>query len=126
MNPNGHASMYHCAPFGTNRTYKRFFTSTSMHAHEKSEVTTMPERTENTYIRFLPTCSFTLASRQYENACDLKGVHFLQTDMNTEYKHIASYQYETALIWKGVFFMQLDMNTEYVQNTSRQWEYACD
>src|SRR6266496_145388 len=98
MNPNGHASMYHCAPFGTNRTYKRFFTSTSMHAHEISEVTTMPERTENTYIRFLPTCSFTLASRQYENACDLKGVHFLQTDMNTEYKHIASYQYEAALI----------------------------
>ena len=97
-----------------------------MHAHEKSEVTTMPERTENTYIRFLLTFSFTLASRQYENVCDLKGVHFLQTDMNTEYKHIASYQYEAALIWKGVFFVQLDMNTEDVQNTSRQWEYACD
>ncbi len=50
---------------------------------------------------------------EYENACDLKGVHILQTDMNTEYKHIASYQYEAAWIRKGVFFVQLDMNTEY-------------
>src|SRR5260370_5900279 len=92
MNPNGHASMYHCAPFGTNGTYKRFFTCMSMHVHGKSEVITMPVRTENTYIHFSPTCLLTLASHQYENACDLKGVHFFQTDMNTEYKHIASYQ----------------------------------
>ncbi len=54
MNPNGHASMYHCVPFGTNRRYKRFFTSTSTHVHGKSEVITMPVRTENTYIRFHP------------------------------------------------------------------------
>src|SRR6266568_9154144 len=111
MNPNGHASMYHCGPFATNRTYKRFFASMSMHVHGKSEVITKAVRTENTYTHFSPTCSLTLASQQYENACDLKGVHFLQIDMNTEYKHIASYQYEAALIWKGVFFMQLDMNT---------------
>src|SRR6266496_4670563 len=93
MNPNGHASMYHCAPFGTNRTYKWFFTSTSMHVHGKSEVNTMPVRTGNTYIHFSNTCLLTLGSQQYENACDLKGVHFLQTDVNTEYKHIASCQY---------------------------------
>ncbi len=126
MNPNGHASMYHCAPFGTNRTYKRFFTSTSMHVHGKSEVITMPKR-EYIYSLFTHMlCLLTLASHQYENACDLKGVYFLQSDMNTKYKHIASYQYEAAWMWKGVFFVQLDMNTEYVQNTSRQWEYACD
>jgi len=120
MNPNGHGSMYHCAPFGTNRTYKRFFTSTSMHVHGMSEVITMPVRTENTmsYIRFSPKCLLTLEH--------LKDVHFFQTDINTEYKHIASYQYEAAWIWKGVFFVQLDMNTEYVQNTSRPWECACD
>ncbi len=97
-----------------------------MHVHGKSEVITKVVRTENTYTRFSPTCSLTLASHQYENACDLKGAHFLQTDMNTEYKHLASYQYEAAWIWKGVFFVQLDTNTEYVQNTSLQWEYACD
>src|SRR6266568_9448609 len=126
MNLNGHASMYHCAPFGTNRTYKRFSPVRVCMCMESRKLLKLSERTENTYIRFLPTCSFTLASRQYENVCDLKGVHFLQTDMNTEYKQIASYLYEAALIWKGVFFVQLDMNTEHVQNTSRQWEYACD
>src|SRR6266568_4679069 len=90
MNPNGHSSMYHCAPFGMNRTYKRFFTSTSMHVHGMSEVITMSERTENTmsYIRFSPKCLLTLEH--------LKDVHFFQTDINTEYKHIASYQYEAA------------------------------
>src|SRR6266496_1842703 len=98
MNPNCHASMYHCAPFGTNRTYKRFFTSPRMHMHGKSEVITMPVRTENAYIRFSPTCLLTPASHQYENERDLKGAHFLQTDMNTEYKHIASYQYEATCI----------------------------
>ncbi len=97
-----------------------------MHVHGELEVITMPVRTENTYIHFSPTCLLMLASHQYENACDLKGVHFLQSDMNTKYKHIASYQYEAAWMWKGVFFVQLDMNTEYVQNTSLQWEYACD
>src|SRR6266581_4699652 len=35
MNPNDHGSMYHCAPFGTSRTYKWFFTSTSMHVQWK-------------------------------------------------------------------------------------------
>src|SRR6266568_3619836 len=88
MNPNDHGSMYHasihgahgsmdpCAPFGTNRTYKRFFTSTSMHVHGKSEVITMLVRTENTYNRFSPKCLLTLEH--------LKCVHFLQTDINTE------------------------------------------
>src|SRR6266496_6164171 len=84
MNPKGHASMYHCAPFGTNRTYKRIFTSMRMHVHGKSEVITMPVRTENTYSRVSSTCLLTLEH--------LKRVPFLQTDMNTEYKHIASYQ----------------------------------
>src|SRR6266496_4062222 len=103
MNPNDHGSMFHCAPFGMNRTYKWFLTSTSMHVHGKSQVITMPVRSGNTYNRFSPKCLLTLEH--------LKGVHFLQTDINTEYNHIASYQYEAARIWKGVLFFQLDMNT---------------
>src|SRR6266496_5782540 len=89
MNSNDHASMYHCALFGTNRTYKRFFTSTSMHVHGKSQVITMPVRTENTYNRFSPKCLLTLEH--------LKGVHFLQININTEYNHIASYQYDACV-----------------------------
>src|SRR5260370_23322279 len=91
----------------------------------------MSVRTDNIYIDFSPTCLLTLASHQYENACDLKGVHFLQTDMNTEYKHIAPYQPSLCLTQResgkvsSLCNVHLGMNTEYMQNTSHQWEYAC-
>src|SRR6266568_3644614 len=54
----------------------------------KSQVITMPVRIVNTYNSFSPKCLLTLEH--------LKGVHFLQTNINTEYNHIASYQYEAA------------------------------
>src|SRR6266568_4346358 len=109
MNPNCHASIvpsiqtaiHPCtvgAQFRTNRTYKLFSASTSMHVHGKSAVITMPLRTENTHNHFYFTCLLILASHQYENACDLKSVYFYETDMNTEYMHIASYQYEAERI----------------------------
>src|SRR6266568_114292 len=49
MNPNCH-TVHPCtvgAQFRTNRTYKLFSASTSMHVHRKLAVITMPLRTEN-------------------------------------------------------------------------------